>query len=185
MNTFVLCNISKKLLAAIYMWCLHFIVFFFLIPLDIRNWVALACFIIASVLFWIFWREASFTLSSRCILKLCRHPRVAASRVTCVVGHQSKCLAIHLLGCSILHSWCDWQCASFSLLFHCLSKNSLGHIQSVHYPFSVMICLVISLRRHSLTVSSLYRFQIPSMFWLKEAILKNICWPNGIIAFTV
>lgn len=100
MNTFVLCNISKNYLQQ--STCdVPTSLFFFLIPLDIRNRVALACFIIASVLFWIFWREASFMLSSRCILKLRRHPRVATSRVTCVVGHQSKCLAIHLLGCSI------------------------------------------------------------------------------------
>lgn len=102
---------------------------------------------------------------------------------TCIVGHQSKCLAIHLLVCSMFHSWCDWQCASFSLMFRCLSKNSLGHIQNVHYSFSMIICLAISLRRHG--AYSFFFVQIPDSIrvltergYFKEYLLAE--WYNSL-----
>lgn len=93
------------------------------------------------------------------------HTRPAAAtsdRVAYIVGHQSRYSAIpHLLECSIVHSWWDLQYVSSLLVCRLFKKkkNSLRCIRSVYYSFSVIICLVISLGRHS--AYSLLFVQIP------------------------
>lgn len=129
--------------------------------------MALTCLIIAFALFWNFWREASFMLSLRCLLKRCMHAPQQPQPLCylyCVSSQQMLC---HSPSSRMFHI-VRLVLSALHLFFLCCppppKKKSIAMYLKCFLSLLHDYLASLSVWEDPvLLVSSLYRFQNPSM----------------------
>lgn len=128
-------------------------------------------------------------LSLRCLLKRCMHTPQQPQPLCylyCVSSLQMLC---HSPSSRMFHMVCLVISALHLFFLFCSLFSSPHPPQKKDCNVSKVFLSLLHDYSSSLSVwedpvllaSSLYRFQNPSMLCLKEAILKNNCWANGIM----